>query len=237
MKKTLSAFQPFVSEITHNFMLAACIIAPILMGFTFRSLLPILEHLLCEKFSVTQIITPYYRIFDILLAIMTPIMFCFAGVLVILEEADCGVERYYAVTPLGKSGYIMARLGIPTLISIFYDILLLCLFTISKLSILMIFALSVSGGLMAVITSLIVVSFAKNKMEGMAIIKLCGLLVIGIPVAYFITNPVQYVFGILPSFWLTKLCMTENFLFFFPTLLTSLLITLLLYGKFKKKLL
>lgn len=236
MKKAIYAFKPFLSEIAHDFMLAACIVSPIIMGIVFRFLLPVIEKMLCNHFYLEHIFSPYYIIFDLLFVIMTPIMFCFSGVMVMLEEFDNGLTKYFTVTPLGKSGYLFSRLGIPTVLAFIYNIILLFLFTISGLDFMSIVVFAFSGGLMAVITSLIVVTFAKNKMEGMALIKLCGLLIIGIPIAYFVEGPIQYIFAIFPSFWLAKLSIQMNYFFFIPTAFTSLLLIYCLYGKYKKKL-
>lgn len=237
MKQVLRASRPFLTEIAHDFMLAACAAGPILMGAAFRFLLPVLERLLCGRFNAAEILAPYYIIFDLLLAVMTPILFCFAGVLVVLEEFDCGVAKYYAVTPIGRSGYLLSRIGIPALIAVVYDVVLLCVFSVSKVGLFMAFLLSVSGGMTAVFTSLLVVTFAKNKMEGMALVKLCGLLLIGIPVAYFVASPVRYLFGIFPSFWMAESCITQNCLYFIPAVLLSCLLIFGLYGRFHKRLL
>lgn len=237
MKQVLRALRPFLTEITHDFMLAACVAGPIMMGAAFHFLLPVLERLLCGRFGAVQMLASYYIIFDLLLAVMTPILFCFAGVLVVLEELDCGVAKYYAVTPIGKSGYLLSRIGIPALIALVYNAALLCIFSISNIDFAMIILLSVSGGLTAVLTSLLVVSFAKSKMEGMALVKLCGLLLIGIPVAYFVVSPVRYLFGVFPSFWIAELCITQNYLYFIPAVFLSCLIILGLHGRFHERLL
>lgn len=235
MKKILTAFQPFLTEITHDFMLAACMVGPMFMGIVFRFLLPKIEEILCRHFDFTQILFPYYRMFDLLLVIMTPILFCFAGVLVILEELDNGVAKYYFVTPLGRRGYLFSRIGVPAIITFVYDVILLMLFTISDVDILMSCILSICGVLLAIITSMVILSFARNKMEGMALVKLCGLLMIGVPVAYFLTNPIRYLFGILPSFWMGEICVKNNKLFFLPALLTSMAMIYGLYDRFQKK--
>lgn len=236
MRKILSASKPFIYELLHDFMMVVCIAAPIIMGFAFRFLIPVLESILCEYFSKVEVIAPYYIIFDMLLAIMTPIMFCFAGVLVMLEEFDNSIAKYYFVTPLGKSGYLTSRLFLPSMIAILYDIFLLFVFNSSGIDFLLTVIFSVCGGLMAVICALIVVAYAKNKIEGMAFIKLCGLLIVGIPVAYFVNSPVQYLFSVLPSFWLAKLSITSNYMFVLPTVAISLIIIWMLHNRFEHKL-
>lgn len=36
MRKILNAMKPFIQEISHDFMLCACLIAPIIMGIVFK---------------------------------------------------------------------------------------------------------------------------------------------------------------------------------------------------------
>ncbi len=236
MRKILLASRPFLIEIVHDFMMVACIIAPILMGVVFKFVIPLLEGILCNYFMKTQIIAPYYIIFDLLLAILTPILFTFSGVLTMLEEFDLGIAKYYFVTPVGKKGYLQSRLFFPAIISMLYGMILLIFFNISNISFIMILVFSFSGALMAVICAMLVVAYAKNKIEGMALIKLCGLLIVGIPVAYFVNSPVRYVFSVLPSFWLAQLSITGNYLYTLPTVSTSIIIILLLYAKFNRRL-
>jgi fluoroquinolone transport system permease protein len=72
-------------------------------------------------------------------------------------------------------------------------------------------------------------------MAGMALIKLCGILLVGIPVVYFVTSPIQYLFSPLPSFWMAKISLTGNYLFIFPTVITSSIIIMGLYKRFTVK--
>lgn len=237
MKKVFLAFMLFLKQIRHDFMLAICIAAPIIMGAAFRFLLPLLENILCSYFSMDVILTPYYILFDLLLAIMTAIMFCFAGVLVVLEELDDGIAKYLAVTPLGKRGYVLSRIGLPTVLATFYTVLVLGVFTVSGVSWRMMICFAIGGGLTGILTALLVIAFAKNKLEGMVYIKLCGLLIAGIPVAYFVKGPAQYLCAVLPSFWLAKLCITAQYVFLAPAVILSALFIFVFYKKFKTKLL
>ncbi len=236
MKKVMYAFWPFVSEIAHDFMLAAIIFAPIMMGLAFRFIIPIFEKLLCNHFGVEAIIAPYYLLLDLMLAIMTPMLFSFAGVMVILGEIDDGTTHYLVVTPLGKYGYLLSRLGIPTLLAMIYDGILLGILSNTNPTLIMSFLYVFSGGLMGIITSLFVITIAKNKLEGMALAKLSGLLMLGLPAPFFIKNPIQYILSVLPSFWLGKLGASHSTIFLVPFLITAILWIVCLYNAFKKKL-
>ncbi len=235
MKKVFLAFKPFFTEISHDFMLIACLIGPILMGAAFYFALPLLENLLCEYFNLQVILIPYYILFDLVLSIMTPILFCFAGVLVVLDEIDCGVAKYYAVTPVGKVGYLLSRIVFPTGFAFLYTIILLSIFSVAKIRLTFVVVFSISGVLLAIITALFVLAFAKNKIEGMALVKLCGLLIVGVPASYFITEPIRYIFAILPSFWIAEFCATTNYWFFVLSVIISVIYIFALYARFRKK--
>ncbi len=236
MKAIWRAFSRFMSDIWSDCMLAACLLAPILMALLFRFLIPVLEHVLCIRFDMSAILSPYYLLFDLLLAVTAPMMFSFAGVMVILDETDCGISRYLMVTPLGKAGYLSSRIGLPTLLALLYTAVLLHLFSLTPLSPAMTIIIAASCAGMGIIPSMLIVCLARNKVEGMAVSKLSGLLLLGLPIVFFVSSPMAYCFGILPSFWLARLAVTGNALLAFPTLAASLAWICLLYRGFEKRL-
>jgi fluoroquinolone transport system permease protein len=89
---------------------------------------------------------------------------------------------------------------------------------------------------LSVAVSLLIFSFSHNKVEGMAIAKMSGLFMLGLPVPFFLKSDVQYLFSPLPSFWTTKLSVDTNLLFLLPAVITLLLWMWVLYRKFSLKL-
>lgn len=237
MKKILLAMKPYLSEIINDFMMIACLLVPILMGLAFKIGIPLLEKFICIYFSKTEIITPYFMIFDLFVAIMTPMMFTFAGVMTVLTELDNGTAKYLCVTPIGKTGYIFSRIVIPAILAFVYSFVLLMIFSLTKLNLLMNVTVSFLSTIFGIAISLFVISFAKNKLEGMALVKLCGLLIFGIPVVYFIPDATQYLFSVLPSFWIAKIANTNNYFFVLPAIAVSSIWICLIDMKFKKRLL
>jgi len=79
-------------------------------------------------------------------------------------------------------------------------------------------------------------SFSYNRVEGMAVAKMAGLIMLGLPVPFFLISNAQYLFSVLPSFWIAKLCLEDSYWFLVPASITSAIWIWLLYGKFKKKL-
>jgi fluoroquinolone transport system permease protein len=216
----------------HDAMLAAILFAPILLGIVFRFGIPLLEETLCSYFQVSSVFKPYYRLLDLFVVVMTAYMCSVSGIMVILGDLDCGVTKALVVTPLGKRGYLLSRIGIPSVLAAIYGGVIACMFGLSALSVPLFIALTISASLIAVTASFLVVAIAKNKVEGLALSKLSGLMLLGLPAAYFIREPVRYLTCITPGFWLARLGQTEDFWFLLPIVLTSVLWIALLYRRF-----
>lgn len=216
------SFCQMLSQIKKDPMLLVSLIAPILAGVAFRYLIPFLEIFLCEQLQRKELIEPYYILFDSLLMLLAPTMFCFAAAMVILMEVDDHIANYYYVTPVGKHGYLIGRLVIPSLFGTIYSIILYVFFHLVKIPVsTMILGILVSA-FMSVILSLMVVSLASNKVEGMAITKLSGMILLGILVPFFVKGKVQYITSFLPSFWLGKYMLERNIIFVFISFVLSI---------------
>ena len=180
MSAMLSATKRFFAEIWSDAMLAALVFVPLVMGLAFRLGVPALERYLCERLGTEAILTAYYPIFDLLLSIMTPMMFTAAGAMVILGEADLGLARAIAVTPIGRGGYLASRIGVPALLATAYCVIVTLAFRLSGLSAIRLCLLAVCSGVLSVTAALMISALAKNKVEGLAYSKLSGLFVLGL---------------------------------------------------------
>jgi len=234
-KRLYISFKQFLSQIRQDAMLFIVCFTPILSGLLIKFGIPFAEKLLIRQFGFTELITPYYLVFDLLLAVLTPLMFCFVSAMVMLGEIDDGISNYLSVTPLGKRGYLISRLGIPTFISFVVTITTLILFSLNKHSLVMIVGISILVAMIGLIISMLVISMSSNKVEGMAVTKLSGLFIIGIPIPFFITGGIQYILCLLPSFWLSKYAIDQNPIYFIICILISIVWIILLYKKFIRK--
>ncbi|MHC1747322.1 MAG: ABC transporter permease [Cellulosilyticaceae bacterium] len=205
MKAIFISFKQFLLQISRDSMLLVICLSPIITGIVFKFAIPIAERVLCNYFEKVVILSPYYLLFDIFLAIITPYMFCFASAMVILEEKDTNITNYLSVTPVGKTGYLLSRLGFPAVISAAFSAIILIFFSLTDTDILIAVALATLTSPIGVIISLLIVSLSSNKVEGMAIAKLGGLIILGVAIPFFITDTRQYWGAFLPSFWVTKI--------------------------------
>jgi fluoroquinolone transport system permease protein len=235
-KIMLYSFGQLLSQITKDAMLYMACFAPVIMGVFNRYGIPYAENILTRQFNRIEILRPYYLLFDLFLAVMTPLMFCFISAMVLLGEIDDKISSYMAVTPLGKNGYLISRLGIPSVISLMVTLISLNIFPLTKLTTGMITGISILASFSGFIVSLMVVALSTNKVEGMAVTKLTGIFSLGIPAPFLITGKIQYILSFLPSFWMAKFAISKNLLHLLLGLIISVIWILFLWKKFKRKL-
>lgn len=226
MRAMRLCFLEMLYFIRQDMMLFAACFSPILFGVFFRFGIPTIEIVLTGWLSLPAVLAPYYGLFDVFFSVLTPVMFCFVTAMVILEENDDRISRYLFITPLGRKGYLTARLGFPAGVAFIVTSILLPFFKLTDLSIMMILLLTVTGAIQGVIIALLIVTLSTNKLEGMAVTKLSMLTLLGAIAPYFVRNDIQYVLSPLPTFWTGKaVCEMQ------PTyMLLSILVSLIWVG-------
>lgn len=236
MRPLRRSFLMFLRQIYGDSMLAAALAGCVLAAFFFRFGVPAIEKVLCAYFGKSAILAPYYLLFDLFLSLITPYLFLFTSAMVMLSEYDENLSSYLAVTPVGKRGYIVSRLVFPAALSLFVSLLFLRLFSLTGWRLLPAVTICLLTSLSSLAAALLIFSFSHNRVEGMAIAKLSGLLMLGLPVPFFLSSGTSWLFSPLPSFWIAKLCLEGNPLFLPPALLTAAVWMTFLYRKFIRKL-
>lgn len=234
VKKLFISFGQLIHQVAKDAMLFLACISPLLFGLFIQFGIPFMESLLTEHFDKV-ILLPYYLMFDLLLAVLTAAMFSFVSAMVILGEIDDGITSYFAVTPIGKSGYLVSRLVFPMISSFFMSIVALFVFSLTKHTYSMIAIISIMASIFGFIMSLIVVSVSTNKVEGLAVMKLSNILTIGIIAPFLVSKKFQIIFHLFPSFWISKYVIESKIFNFIVFIVVSMVWILLLLKKFMRK--
>ena len=198
MSAVWRSFLQMLRLIRRDRMLLAAGAAPLLAGVALRCGVPAAEEVLVRCTGTA--LSPYYGLFDILLASLTPAMFCFIAAMVMLEERDDHIDRYLFATACGRNGYYVSRIVLPALAAFSVTALLLPVFHLSALLAGAVLCLSLTGALQGVIVALLVVALSANKLEGMAVTKLSSLIILGAVVPWFVPAPLCFGLFFLPSF-------------------------------------
>ena len=235
MKTYIRSLQIFLKQIWEDSMLVAICGVPILVALVFRFGVPELEALLCQTLDTSAFLSEYYLLFDLFMAVMTPYMFTFISTMVMLTELDENIAVYLAVTPLTKKGYIVSRLVLPAIISLVLSAVLLAFFALSPWTFGGILLAALLSSLLSIPVAMLIVTCSHNRVEGMAIAKISGLVLFGLPIPFFLTSGLKYLFAWMPSFWVAKVFVDANGWLVFPTALVTLIWIWVLYRRFARK--
>jgi hypothetical protein len=121
----------------------------------------------------------------------------------LIEDRDDGPLLALDVTPVGKEGFLAYRLAVSGVLAAAITVLAMQLLLPSAplwLKLLLLVTIPADAALSAVV----LLSFARNKVEGLALTKLINLAVI-VPFAAAIPSPLRLSAGIIPTYWLGEL--------------------------------
>lgn len=235
MKAIYICFSQMIRQLKQDAMLIMIVFVPLLAGTFFRFAIPFIEKLITGYLGIDAMLTPYYELLDLFLIILTPSMFNYVAAMIMLEETDDHMITYLVVTPLGKTGYLLSRLGTIGLISFPVSIFVSALFHLSNVNIPMFIGIALAGTVQGVIIALLIVTLSTNKVEGMAVGKITTLFTVRAFAPYFITGKMQYILSILPSYWMARAIQSSNYLALIISILLAGLWIILLSKRFIKK--
>lgn len=204
MRTILSSFLHMIKFVRKDKMLFAAMIAPLLAGIAIHFGVTVAEKELIHMTGMQAVLSPYYGLFDVFFAMITPVMFCFIAAMVMLEEHDDHIDCYLFVTGLGQNGYFLSHIVLPAILAFVVTVVLLPVFGLTSMTVIEIIFLSLTGSLQGIIIALIIVTLSTNKLEGMAVTKLSSLMMLGALVPYFVPAPINLCVSFLPSFWMGK---------------------------------
>jgi fluoroquinolone transport system permease protein len=199
MAHTLKLFQIGLRQMSKDGMLILLVFAPLLAGLAFKFALPFANGILTERFSFS--LSPWYGLVDGLLVCLTPMLTAVISSFMILEERDEGIGAFYQITPAAGVSYPAARVGIPMVWAFAVSVIAVFPLNISSPSIAAILSASLVSALSGAFLAMMVVTLARNRVEGLALSKLMGISLLGLAVVWFAPAPYSYLAAFLPSYW------------------------------------
>jgi len=190
-----------IKNITRDSMLLGTMLAPIALALFIKLSISYFSEVFNEMFPLT--IEHHYTFIMSFVILLSPFMLGIMAGLMILEEMDDNILSYIAVTPVSKSGYLLYRLIVPMLISTILTIFIIVYtglvnFTISILPVVLLAAM------ITPIMALFLASFANNKVEGLAIGKATGVILIVPFLTYIVKSNWLFLLSAFPTFWVSE---------------------------------
>jgi fluoroquinolone transport system permease protein len=225
-------------QISRDPMLIMSIAAPVLLWLILEFVYPLAADFALSEWDVD--ILPYFMATSVILMTLIPMLLGMVFGFILLDERDGGLIMAISVTPLGKSGYILLRMGLPVGYSFICLLVFVILLDIApQLGVGQHVALAFLLSLSAPIMLLFLGAFASNKVEGLAVSKGFGLLLVAVPIGLFAPDPFHWFGAYSPLFWVGKAYFSETFaefvFYYLPGLLFHIVLLLLLSKKFRKR--
>ena len=149
---------------------------------------------------------PYYPLLlSLFFVLQIPVLFGVVMGLMVLDERDDRTLMALQVTPVSLTTYALYRIAAATTIAAVYVVVCLMLSGLMPPALLApAVPIAATGGLFGTVVALLLVAFAGNKLEGLALMKGFGILMLIPLMAYFVEADWQVLFGIFPSYWPAK---------------------------------
>jgi fluoroquinolone transport system permease protein len=218
-------------------MLFLCMFAPVLLLLFAKILFPLISEITVQLFNFP--LESYFPVLRLFLFPLIPMLFGMVYGFMLLDERDGGLISYLAVTPLGKSGYFGIRMLMPVLMSLVMSMTYLLLTGFTQLvSVTEIIVISIVVSIEAPLILLLLGAYAGNKVEGMAISKGIGIILMPMLVDYFLTGNWRWIMSVSPLWWIERAVFASpeyRWLYLTGAALVHLLFVGLLYRKFEKR--
>jgi fluoroquinolone transport system permease protein len=176
-------------------------LAPWLMLLLVRSAVPGLTVWLWDGYGVD--VVPYYPLIISFFFIMEiPMIIGVIMGLLLLDERDDGILTALRTTPVSRGAFLSYRLWLMVGLSSTHILICTPLTGIVPPNLLpRLIPVALLSSLFAPLLALSMAAFAGNKLEGLALMKAFGVLLVGPVAAYFIRSDWQLVLGLMPSYW------------------------------------
>lgn len=186
-------------------LLVMLVLAPVIWTTGVAVLTPPVTEMLAQRYGFDLV--PYYPLVLTAFLLLTSIIIAggLAGFLV-LDEIDAGTLTALRVTPVQLSTFLLYRAATVMLVTTVYVVVTISLSDIAERGVVpALVPIGLVAGLSAVVTLLLIVSVARNKIQGIAMVRALGMLIAGLPcLPWFIDSAWNLAFGVLPPYWAAK---------------------------------
>lgn len=193
-----------LKNIRREHMLIYIMLVPLIMIAFLRFFLPPLTIWTIDSFDLS--LADYYPlILSFFVVIEMPFIFGVLYGLLLLDEKDENIFNVLRVTPISLDYYLRYRFSVIILSSVlFVSVGLPLTGFMSPMSISAILSVGLVGGMGGVLLTLIMIGFANNKLEGLALMKAFGIMTLAPMGGYFIESNWHLLLGIFPFYWPAK---------------------------------
>jgi fluoroquinolone transport system permease protein len=186
-------------------LLVMIVIAPIIWTSGVALLTPRATQMLAERYQFDLV--PYYPLVLTAFLLLTSIVIVGGlAAFLVLDEVDADTLTALCVTPVPLSIFFGYRAATVMGVTTVYVITTTSLSGILHPGLVpVLIPIGLLAGLSAVVVLLLIIAVAANKIQGLAAVRVLGMLVSGLPcLSWFIRSGWNVAFGVLPPYWPAK---------------------------------
>lgn len=213
------------------------IFLPILLAAAARWIMPAILQWVGRIFEVDLL--PYYGpVMGYALIVLTPFLAATVVGFLLLDQRDDGTLTALQVTPLSLNRYLLYRLALPMLASILATMIVVPLAGIISIRMLPLLLVAIGAAPLAPLLAIALAIIAQNKVQGFAVMKASGIILLPPIIAYFLEGPWHLLIALVPTYWPAMMIWTAIaglsifWLYFLAGLAYQLLLLALLTRRF-----
>jgi fluoroquinolone transport system permease protein len=201
--KTLAAYRSLgaidIRNVTRDSLLRWIVVLTPTFGLFVRFAVPPIADAVERRFGLD--LAPYYPL------IMSFLPLAVAGLIgtvvgfLLLDQRDDDTMAALLVTPLSLGDYLRYRMLVLIVLSSAFSCVTVPLAGLTATTSTQLVVTSIVAAPLAPIYALFLGSFAANKVQGFALAKAVGIVLVPCIAAYFVPVPWQNAFGIVPHYW------------------------------------
>jgi len=181
------------------------VIAPVTWTTGVAVLTPLFTRMLADRYGFDLVL--YYPLVLTAFLLLTSIIITGAiAAFLVLDELDAGTLTALRVTRVPLSTFFAYRAGTVMVLTTIYVVTTLSFSGILEPRLVpALIPIGLVAGMSAVVTLLLIVAVASNKIQGIAMVRALGMLIAGLPcLPWFIHSAWNLAFGVLPPYWAAK---------------------------------
>ncbi|GAY17859.1 fluoroquinolone transporter permease [Mycobacterium sp. shizuoka-1] len=186
-------------------LLVMIVVAPAIWTTAVAVLTPHFTDLLAQRHDFDLV--PYYPLLLTAFLLLTSVVVVGGlGAFLVLDEIDADTLTALRLTPLPLGTFFAYRAATVVVVTTAYVIATMSFSGILEPgTVPALVPIGLLAGLSAVVTLLLIVNLADNKIQGLAALRGLGMLIAGLPcLPWFIHSRWSLAFGVLPPYWPAK---------------------------------
>ncbi|MDX1688582.1 MAG: hypothetical protein R3248_11405 [Candidatus Promineifilaceae bacterium] len=181
-------------------MLRWMVLLPFVVAAAMRWLLPTIFAFV-DGLIPLDLASVYAPLMGYLFLLLVPYFWGVVVGFLLLDQRDDGTLTALQVTPLSLNSYLLYRLATPVLLSAVTTMSAFPLTGLAQFRLWPLALLALSAALHAPLFALALAALAQNKVQGLALMKASGVVLLPPLAALFLPDALQWPLAFLPTYW------------------------------------